>query len=303
MAHTVHPRFDLAGFSKLFSLADLKERAREHVFLAPAGQIITSPFHLTVTELIRREALGEALPVGAEPADVFVFGAGEPAAPYLTKVGGAPFRSRHKVWPTTDSGRLLGFVGQLSFVDSMDLVGSVPGEVLLIFADPENLLSEPAYLLEWVTLDETDILSMSEVPAVTYAWKPGRVAQRKGALPEKRPFAPFVCHGVIHRTFDLPGSEPQFVAYAQPSRLAILEGTKIAGVPHWTQSPQTMVGRFLAALGSIQPASEVVYPWVNQPAPLSRSARHAIPTWKYSDMGTLNVFENQGRAVLSAQSY
>src|SRR5450755_2381343 len=105
-----HERFDLAFFSSLFSLHELREQARTRPFLVPSGQIITSPFHLTTIELVRREVLGGTLPTGAVPVDVFVFGAGDPPAPHLTKIGGSPFRSRRKPWPTRRDGHPLGFV-------------------------------------------------------------------------------------------------------------------------------------------------------------------------------------------------
>jgi hypothetical protein len=303
MVHIAHPRFNLADFAPLFPLAELRERGRERAFLRPGGQIVTSPFHLAVIELLRRETLGTAVPASATPVDVFVFGAGEPPAPYLTKIGGVPFRSRRKAWPRTSDGRLLGFVGQISFVDSTDLLPSPPGEVLLVFVDPEKPLSDDAYFFEWITLDEGDLLSKSDTPDISFTWKPGRIAQKRGALPEARLFAPFVCHGFIHRTFELPGGDAVFSAYAQSSRLAVFEATKIGGVPHWIQAPRAVAGRFVASLASIQPAPEVAYPWTNEPSPLGVAARHAIPTWKLGDMGSLHLFEKEESVLSYPESY
>jgi hypothetical protein len=303
MDRVSHPRFDLALFADVFSLARLRDRARKHAFLTPGGPIITSPFHLTMVELLRHEVLGATVPANATPVDVFVFGAGEPPAPYLTKVGGVPFRSRRKPWPTTSDGRTLGFVGQLCLVDSFDLVSNPPGDVLLIFVDPEDTLSTDAYVLEWVRLHEDELMSKSDIPAVHHTFKPGRLAQKGGAVPEKRSFEVFECHGVIHRTVDLPGSAGLFSAYEHPSRVAVLEATKIGGAPSSIQASPSIAGNFVAQLASIQPAPEVAYPWNNQESPVSMAARHKIPTWKMGDMGSLYVFDRAGRTVLDAQSY
>jgi hypothetical protein len=298
-----HPRFDFPSFSKLFTLSELRERASERAFLMPSGPIITSPVHLNVVELLRREVLGPAVPVGAVPVDAFVFGSGEPPAPYLTKIGGAPYRSRKKTWPTTKDGRPLGFVGQLSFLDSADLMPSTPGDVLLIFVDPENQFSKDDYTFEWVSLAEDEPISRGEMPSVTYTHKPGRMAQRRGAVPETRPFAPFVCHGAIHRTYDFPGQDALFAAYREGHRVSVLEATKIGGIPHFIQKTPSVEGRFVGALASVQPAPEVPYPWANDEAPVSLSARTAIPTWRFGDMGSLFFFERGDAVVLEAQSY
>jgi hypothetical protein len=303
MDRVSHPRFDSAFFADMFSLARLRDRARELAFLTPSGPIITSPFHLTMVELVRREVLGATVPANATPVDVFVFGAGEPPAPYLIKVGGVPFRSRRKAWPTTSDGRPLGFVGQLCLVDSVDLVPNAPGDVLLIFADAEDRLSIDAYVLEWVRLEEEDPMSKSDMPSVHYTFKPGPLAQKRGAVPEKRSFELFECHGVIHRSFDLPGSAALFSAYEQPYRVAVLEATKIGGAPSSIQASPSIAGDFVAQLASVQPAPEVAYPWNNQESPLSMAARHKIPTWKMGDMGSLYVFDRAGRTVLDVQSY
>jgi hypothetical protein len=298
-----HPRFDLDSFSEIFRLTELRDRARDDVLFAPSAQIVTSPFHLTLIEQLRREVLGTTVPVEATPVDAFVFGAGEPAAPYLTKVGGYPFRSRRKPWPTASAGRPLGFVGQLSFIDSTDLVPDLPGDLLLVFVDPENPLVASSYAFEWIHLSEEDPMSRDDMPEVFYKRNPGRMARKRGAPPETRKFEPFPCYGVIHRTFDLPGWDDRFAAYAEANRLSVLEATKIGGVPHNVQTASAVPGRFVASLASIQPAAGVEYPWVNEKTPLSLAERHAIPTWKLGDMGSLYFFGQLGRVVVEAQSY
>jgi hypothetical protein len=269
----------------------------------PAGPIVTSPFHLTVVELLRREVLGATVPQGAIPVDAFVFGLGGPPAGHLTKIGGAPYRSRAKPWPSTNDGRPLGFVGQLCFLDSADIVSGAPGDVLLIFVDPENLLLTSSYVFEWVKLGEEELITSEEVPEVSFTWRPGRMATKRGARPEIRRFAPLACHGVIYRTLDFPGNDALFAAYKEGYRVSVLEATKIGGVPRFIGQEAGTAGRFIGAVASVQPAPEVQYPWANQEAALSLADRHALPTWKCGDMGSVYLFERSGRVLLDAQSY
>jgi hypothetical protein len=286
----------------MFPLSVLRELAEERAYLRPHGQIVTSPWHLTVAELLRREALGSEA-AGGVPVDVFVFAAGEPPAPHLTKIGGVPFRSRRKPWPTTADGRPLAFVGQLAFVDSRDILAGLPGDVLLVFVDAENRAAADSYVCEWVSLDEGDVLSKSELPEIHYTWRPGVMAQKRGLLPERRRFELFVCHGHIHRTVDMPDDEARFAAYPNPYRISVLEATKIGGVPRGIQGAPSVAGRFVASIASVQPIADVAYPWVNEADPLTPKARNAIPTWSVGDMGSVYLFEDGGRLRWDVHSY
>lgn len=59
----------------------------------------------------------------------------------------------------------------------------------------------------------------------------------------------------------------------------------------------------MAQIASVQPAPEVPFPWVNVAAALTLRERHAIPTWKLGDMGSLYLYEDSGNVLLDAQSY
>ncbi len=197
----------------------------------------------------------------------------------------------------------MAFVGQIGFVDSHDLFPGLPGEVLLVFGDAQNLLDSDAYHCEWVGLNEDDLASSADVPEVPYTWRPGSLARKRGKGPEVRRFELFVCHGVIHRTYDLPGEHTLFAAYEDPRAISVLEATKIGGAPHAVQSAPGVAGRFVAQVASIQPAPEVPFPWVNVAAALTLRERHAIPTWKLGDMGSLYLYEENGNVRLETQSY
>jgi hypothetical protein len=299
MKRVGHPRFDTRRFIELFPLDRLREGHRK-----PTGEIITSPYHLSVVEQLREEALSAEDQASGVAADVFVWALGEPVAPYLTKLGGVPFRSARKPWPRTPDGRSMGFLAQLSFVDSRDLRPELPADVLLVFVDPDNPMSGDAYTTEWVALEETDLVAAREVPEIQVLWRPGRIAEKRGAHPELRRFAPLVCHGVIHRTRDYPGRDHAFTAHEQPNRLSVLEATKIGGSIHEIQpmdAPSLTV--FLASVASVQPATDVPYPWANEPVPLTVRARHALPTWKVGDMGSTHIFDQAGGMTVRVQSY
>lgn len=85
---------------------------------------------------------------GRAPVDIthtsqaFVWNVGEPDERYLTKIGGLPFLPKEYPWPERSSGNPQPFIGQLSFVDSMDVLPCrLPGDVLLFFGpmdDPES---------------------------------------------------------------------------------------------------------------------------------------------------------------------
>jgi hypothetical protein len=300
---TSHPRFDFARFADLFSLPNVRAMAENHVYLRPAGQFITSPYHLTVVELLRREVFGASPPSRGIPTDAFVFAAGEPPAPYLTKFGGAPFRPRSRPWPTTKDGRALAFVAQLAFVDSRDIVAELPGDVLLVFFDAEDRYSNRSFRFEWVGLDESDVVLASEMPRAHYTWTPSRKRREAGEVAAIRPFELFVCHGVIHRTFDLPGERALFAAYERSWQIAELEATKIGGSPRAGQRTPNVAERFLGSIASVQVAASVPFPWVNQPEATSPRDIHRLGTWMFGDMGSLNLFERAGKIRLDGQFY
>ena len=69
-----------------------------------------------------------------------------PGAPEcsVTKVAGLPYRAAGLPWPLTDDGRPMTFLAQFCFEESRDLVGKLPGDVLLIFAeDRQAVLRQP----------------------------------------------------------------------------------------------------------------------------------------------------------------
>jgi hypothetical protein len=72
--------------------------------------------------------------------------------------------------------------------------------------------------------------------------------------------------------------------------LAVLEGTKIGGVPRWIQPPEPQPGRFLGTLGPIQPASNQPYPFINVPAPIATTVLYQRRDLMFGDMGSIYLF-------------
>lgn len=214
------------------------------------------------------------------PVDVFLFSLGEPEDPSTTKVGGVPFRSPDKPWPKHD-GHDLTFVAQFNFTESRDLIGSTPGELLLIYSLAEDFCT---LYFEWVDLEEGSPQDMKSVASPAFEF--------------------VACHGIRHRTVDFP-------AVDSPATEGIdtLQATKIGGITHFNgfqkdsdeddnTSPsesewvrdlhQLLPGRHLCTLGPVSPRLNIAYPWCNHPA--SYSLQVHPKTLTLVDMGNLFVF-------------
>jgi hypothetical protein len=148
---------------------------------------------------------------------------GEPPDRFVTKIGGLPYRPKSALWPVRPSGQPMVFLAQFCFADSTDLVGPLPGAVLVIFARDEEAFvadfhdEEPAFRFEWYPLGLEELVSAAEVPASS--WK---------LLP---------CYARVEREAEEADG---------------IEGSKIGGSPHWIQGEVNMPGQFLAVLGQVR---------------------------------------------------
>lgn len=265
-----HPEFDLSAASEVLAVADPRPLI---------GGLITSPWDIFAAETLRdRHGLRTGEPF---PADVFIFGKGEPIHRSCTKVGGRPFWPVDRPWPGMQHGRPYHFVAQFNFSDSMDIVPDLPADLLVVLADPD---------VDWLVEDD----------GLAFHWVPTDVE------PASDLAVPCVCRsatgffGAIHRTCDYPH------AYEIVSRLdvrngfllPVLNGTKIGGLPHFIQSgeSESLSGTFLCQLGSIQAAPNVPYPWVNHEAPFHLRPRDADSIYCddncaiFGDMGSIYFY-------------
>lgn len=259
---------------------------------------ISSPYELAILEQIRRlvgrdENLGPSI-----PADVFLFALGEPQRRDATKVGGLPYRPADLPWPMRPDGDPYTFVAQFNFLQSRDLVGRLPGEMLLVFHGDHEAPCDD-FQFEWYPPGILDLIEPADVPPA--GWK-------------------FVtCYGVRCRTHDFPyGSRACERRLKYVSSLDILPATKIGGLPdtflsepfrwlmpdpqgrEWTDAEMVWPipdwpkpidgkhGRFLCSLASICPKGGVPYPWVNRPQPISplTDSRDDTQSLIWYDMGT-----------------
>jgi hypothetical protein len=344
----IHQTFDIKRWKNLFPLEKLRRQAKEFVedrrrelpdeyknasdverhikLMNPGGEIITSPFHLAVVEQLREECLASRnLPT--VPTDVFVFARGEPQNRSVTKVGGLPFWPRARDWPMGRSGLPMTFVAQFCFADSTDLFHSLPGEILLVFADGiylKDWRDEDANALrfEWVNRSENNLVEASGIPQTRWDLFPvyGEIHRTKdyatGPMWEKAWWWILLRRSKSPRDFfsGLGAQRALDKAYHMPYCIPIVEGTKIGGFPRWIQGDdETIPGRFLCALGSIRPVYQTPndimhrpYPFTNLQGPFVR-ARKAYCTPEeevqtnrllmWGDVGSLYLLLDDGGTI------
>ena len=215
---------------------------------------VCSPFNVWCQEKLRAQ-VGAVIPEDQKiPADVLVWGRGEPAKLGTTKIGGTP------VWcMDREPPQKLSFVGQIGLMDSPQALAKVEGDVLSIWADDEF----PYGAIKVFALDSRSLTHLPEAGLVT-------------VVQGKEPF-----YGVMHRSFDVPRSVWE--------KLGDLEvegqfGPRTFGFVPWVATK--IGGRssvlderrdqgFVAQLMSLQAHPEQPYPWCNVKEPLAVSS--ALP--------------------------
>jgi hypothetical protein len=167
-----HPVLDIDFWDREFPLGDQRMLSNE----------VGTPEELALAEQARRLARSHGSLGPSVPADVFVWASkGNPEKPWLTRIGGEPWRDKNKPWPKDSQGVPLTFLGQICFLDSMDIVPfALPGEVALFFGtSTAGWITPNVGVIEWSNRDIPDRFG-ADIP-----WT--------GLLPME-------LHGVIHRT-------------------------------------------------------------------------------------------------------
>ncbi|HEY7152968.1 MAG TPA: DUF1963 domain-containing protein [Gemmataceae bacterium] len=198
---------------------------------------------------------------GSEQCDVVWFVDGEPIDRCVTKIGGLPYRPARLAWPTAVDGTPLSFLAQICFAASRDLIGDLPGDVLLVFMpDEPGGISADLYF-EWFPLGLKHLIGSEMVSDAV------------------SPFAPY--YGFVQRRSESGRSH---------------EGFKIGGIPYWIQSDEYRQERFLGALAGPRWDDRIELPawrkqtWADDGNPQAREFRPG-------DAGIYNLFHSGGGKV------
>ncbi len=283
-------RFDVEKWRRRISLAELR---RENEFFDIG--LITGPTELVVVEESRatlREVMDLGRPV---PADVFIFAEGEPEIRHATKLGGLPYFPRAAAWPMYTpphetaadgwvSDRPFKFFFQICFSASDDIVGRLPGDVLLIFADDLSFGQPGSLHFVWQPLGIMELITASDIPE------------------SKIPCDP--AYGYVFRTADFPEAATRTQVNSRIDRYSSIMGaTKIGGVPLWIQGSRKVRGRFLATIASLEPNRRLKFPLVNLEGPLDRAVAKR-KTFEVGDAGHIHLFiDDEGGVSWVAESY
>ncbi|WP_233200308.1 DUF1963 domain-containing protein [Blastopirellula marina] len=259
------------------------------------GEAITSPCDLCNNEWLRREIRDQFDWGEPVPMDVFVHSIGEPENRFATKIGGLPYRPAELPWPTTREGRSMALIAQFNFSNSRDIVGDLPGDLLLIFGDDADGPIEPLHF-EWQPLGLSNLVS--ELPG------------------DQMPISP--CFGHRCRTVsypnatyrdDSPGKDPQCQGTDVWSSYWLLQyqATQIGRAPFFIQDgDEDMPGVPLCTIASVQPDPHKTFPWVNHPEPLCPEDewRSGDGELMIGDLGCIFVFiDDDGRLHADESCY
>lgn len=241
----VNPPTGLERWIEEFPLSSV--RRNKWFYLRAEGHQISSPCTLAIREQMIEEVVGSRPKLPYVETDVFLFAFGESPLPHATKFGGIPYRRADQAWPMAKSGAAMAFVAQFCFSESKELVGDLPGEVMLVFfAEPDGLECH----VEWQPLG----LSNPATEAVEVDWFQLR------------------CYGERHRVREFPKAKDVFSGPRRSRMLATAWGSKIGGIP--SDEVRKLPGRFLCSLSSVQVVPDVPYPWTNERTPIGLDDIH-----------------------------
>jgi hypothetical protein len=247
-----------------------------------SGEIVTGPHEICNNEQLRQEMRDQFDWGPAVPVDVFVMADGEPADGFATKIGGLPYWPADYDWPTGLNGDPLLFLAQFNFGDSQDLVGTLPGDLLLIFAEDSDGKFEPLHF-HWQELEVASLIRRQDVPY------------------HRCSFAP--CYGHVFRSVSYPTA--QLAASAVTQKYPKCRGKDVRSYDHLPQYHATQIGeapfliqrgdddlpgRMLCTLSSVNPNTHIPYPFINHPEPLAPKDRFVRPEYlMMGDVGCVYV--------------
>lgn len=270
-----HERFDLEQWKQRYPKPGDHRSTCERSWWShmPAS----SPGDIVHNEIVRRRIWPNLAQYPHTPCDLVVWAWAAGDDPMRTRIGGVPFMDQSAPWPEDDEGRPMGFVSQINFEDSLDLVGKLPGKILLFFC-------------RIMTSGSDVYLNYSEsYDSYRFIWVDPRTVRRPRTKVVSNPLDLWPLHGVLHRTFDVPKldrntrenaredlSKDPLYQNAWPP--AIWWGTKIGGVPYWEQGRDLGMtpagGRFIGQVLSDHHALSGPHPYLNCPEPFALNSHY-----------------------------
>jgi hypothetical protein len=197
-------------------------------------------------------SLGVAIPV-----EVFVLSVGEPSNRAATKIGGLPFWPRGREWPTSLSGEPLPFLAQFNFCQSLDIIGNLPENLLLLFGH-------------------------QDVPSsIVATWQSATCRSpliERDDMPVKSPRTCFF--GTRWRTDTFPGAQAKTeIILADGTRVTdvwfVCEilGMQIGSRPFFPKmdrlASEVEGGRAICSMCSVYPIADRPFPFLNRPEALT----------------------------------
>jgi hypothetical protein len=208
-------------------------------------------------ELIHlREMVRDVVSLGRPvPADVFLLSVGEPPLRDCTKIGGLPAWPYDRKWPQSTTGEPLPFLSQFCFRDSMDIVGDLPEDMLLLFGDKD---APSTIIAKWQSSKiGTRWIRRDEVPVVP---------------------VPQCFFGSRWRTVNYPDAEfgdpvtlSDGTSVEQVWLVCQLLGMQIGAAPYfpdWGGLPHSE-GRAVCSMSAVFPIPDLPWPFMNRSAPLT----------------------------------
>ncbi len=238
MRSVEHETIDVAHWRSIFPYESLIEKNCPRQFTTtppgspldlwlPSGTIVSTPKGLM--QIIQvRESVSKNVPlVETSKSDVFIWASGEPKKPFLTKIGGIPFRPKGMPWPSA-LGKKYSFLFQVYFGDSNDLIDrKLPADVMVVFGNGEEFFAgnDSDLRIEWFhSTKNFPVMSASELP--------------------KPEFYIPTLHGVYCRIPEFSGDTEKFESNGRNEAylLSVCQATKIGKEPFWIQGDSSENG-------------------------------------------------------------
>lgn len=283
-----HPVVDIEHWCKLFPIEVFeKKEGPRHFDSTESGDsldlwkaqgcFLNGPKDVACIEQVRRRVRGKHSLGRAVPVDIFIWAKGSARYPYLTKVGGVPYREADLPWPKDKNGKPYTFVAQWCFLDSRDIVSSrLGGDILLMFfRDAESYFDDDGVYFEWSVEKLQKPMSMRDVPPASFP------------VPEMA--------GQIWRTEEYPDAIDIFEkeGHYEPWLFATTQSTKIGRTTWYIQQDPTKPGEeLLCTFNSFQLAD--TWPFVNiADLKAMTEKQRELSEIMLGDVGTLYVLIDQ----------